>query len=85
MRWNRFALFAFIVEHRQAVKRDMAAPFALQIRQFTYKFKPHLFMALTARRESLSPDQRYLMGQAMLRVSHAINSAFGNDGRAFVK
>jgi hypothetical protein len=63
----------------------MATPFALQLRQFTDEFKPDLFMALAARRKGLSADQRYLMGQAMLRVNHAINSAFRDDGWAFKK
>ena len=63
----------------------MAAAFAFQFRQFTDEFKPDLFMALAARREGLSPDKRNLMGQAMLCVKHAIDSAFGDNGRAFEK
>jgi hypothetical protein len=63
----------------------MTAPFALQVRQFTHKFKPDLFMALAARRKSLSPDKRNLMRQPMLCMKHTINSAFGDDGRAFEK
>src|SRR3954468_17776400 len=42
-------------------------------------------MAFAARREGLPPDQGYLMGQTMLRVNHALNSAFGDEGRAFKK
>lgn len=63
----------------------MATAFALQFRQFTDEFKPDLFMALAARGEGLSPDKRNLMRQAMLCVKHAIDSAFGDDGRAFEK
>ena len=72
--------FLFVVEHRQAIERNMAAPLALQIGQITDELKPDFFMTLAARREGLSPDQRDLVGQAMLRVNHTINSAFGNDG-----
>jgi hypothetical protein len=42
-------------------------------------------MALRARRKSLSGDQRYLMRQSVLRVNHAVNSAYRNRVRAFVK
>jgi hypothetical protein len=42
-------------------------------------------MALAAGWKGLSPDERHLMGQAMLCVKHPINSAFGNDGRALEK
>jgi hypothetical protein len=82
---GQFALSFFVIKRRQAIKRNMTTPFALQLRQFTDKFEPDLFMALAARREGLSPDQRYLMGQAMLRMNHAINSAFRDDGGAFKK
>jgi hypothetical protein len=63
----------------------MAAPLAFQIGQIAHEFKTDLLMALAARREDLSPDERYLVGQAMLRVNYTIYSAFGNDGRAFKK
>jgi hypothetical protein len=63
----------------------MATPLAFQIGQIADEFKPDFLMALAARREGLSPDQRYLVGQAMLCVNHTINSAFGNNRRAFKK
>jgi hypothetical protein len=72
--------FFFVIEHRQAVEGNVAAPLAFQIGQLTDEFKTDLFMALAARREGLPPYQRYLVGQAMLRVNHTIYSAFGNDG-----
>ena len=59
----------------------MAASLAFQIGQIADEFKSDFFMAFAARREGLSPDQRDLVGQAMLRVDHTIDSAFGNDGR----
>lgn len=78
-------LSILFIEHRQAVKRHMAAPFPFQFRQFTHQFKPHFFMALAAGREDLSSKQSYLMRQPMLRVNDAINSAFRYGGRAFKK
>ena len=58
----------------------MAAPFAFQVRQFSHKFKADFFMALAAGGKGLPSNQSHFMGQAMSRVNHTINSAFGNDG-----
>lgn len=82
---DSFIGVVFVIEHRQAIERNVTAPLAFQIGQIADELKPDLFMALAARREGLSPDQSYLVWQAMLRVNHTIYSAFGNDGRAFKK
>jgi hypothetical protein len=51
----------FVVEHWQAVERNMAASFARQFRQFSHELKPDLFTALGTWRKNLSSNQRYLM------------------------
>jgi hypothetical protein len=72
-------LSLFVIDYRQAVERNVAAPFARQPRQFSDEFKPDLFMAPGTRRKNLSPEQRYFVGQAMLRMNHPVDSAF-RDG-----
>jgi hypothetical protein len=75
----------FVIQNRQAVKRNIAAPFALQLRQFTDEFKPDFLMALSTGREYLSSKQRYFVRQTMLRMSHSVDSAFRDGFRALVK
>jgi hypothetical protein len=75
----------FVIEHRQAVERDAATSIARQFRQFTDQFKPDFFMAAGTRRKNLSPQQRYFVGQTMLRVNHTVYSAFRDGVRALVK
>jgi hypothetical protein len=77
-------LAIFIVEYREAVERNVAAPFLCQARQHANQFEADGFMAFGARWKSLSGNQRYLMGQAMLRVNDAIDPAVRDGVRAFV-
>jgi hypothetical protein len=56
-----------------------------QLRQFTQQFKPDVFMALGARRKSLSANQSDLMGQAVLRVDYAVDPALGDRVRALIE
>jgi len=72
---SRNLMAVFFVKHRKAVEGYAATALTREFGQLTHQFKPDFMETLGAWRKSLARNERYLMGQPMLSMNHAIDAA----------